>query len=317
MMTRMKLNSRAVRRCQSLDDDSPAHRVAVLCQEGGTRIIDCGVHAPGGISAGLALAEICLADLGRVDVVPGRADLGGGPAVTVRTDHPIAACMASQYAGWQIAGEKFFAMGSGPMRAVRGREAIYDDIGLREQADHVVGVLESSKLPAAAVCEHVASECGVTAEQLTLLVAPTRSIAGGIQVVARSVETALHKLHTLGFDLTRVQSGFGTAPLPPTAADDLTAIGRTNDAVLYGAEVTLWVRGDEESLARLGPHVPSSASRDYGRPFARVFADYDHDFYRIDPLLFSPAVVTFIHLDSGKSFTFGRLAPDVLRESFQ
>lgn len=316
MIAAMNLNLRAARRCDLLADDATAYRIAVMCQEGGARIIDCGVYAAGGIEAGLALAEICLADLGRVHLVSGGSDTWPGPAITVRTDQPTAACMASQYAGWQVAGDKFFAMGSGPMRAARGREEIFQEIGCVEQADRVVGVLETGKIPSAAICDHLASESGVEADKLTLLVAPTRSLAGAIQVVARSVETALHKLHTLGFDLRRVVSGFGQAPLPPMAADDLTAIGRTNDAVLYGGQVTLWVRGDDESLERLGPSVPSASSRDYGRPFGEVFAGYDHDFYRVDPLLFSPAVVTFVNLDSGRSFRFGETNADVLQQSF-
>ncbi len=137
-----------------------------------------------------------------------------------------------------------------------------------------------------------------------------------MQVVARSVETALHKLLELGFDLTRVVAGWGTAPLPPAAPDDLAAIGRTNDAILYGGEVMLWVRGDDHSLAAVGPRVPSSASPDHGQPFATIFARYHHDFYKIDPHLFSPAVVTLANLDTGSTFRFGELHPRVIHESF-
>lgn len=310
------LNELAWRRCQPLIEHSTLHLVSVTRQEGGAQVIDCGVFSPGGIEAGLALAEICLAGLGRVELVPGRADVWAGPGISVRTDHPIPACMASQYAGWQVSGEKFFGMGSGPMRAARGREAIFDDIGHRERPTVAVGVLESGKIPPAAVCEHLASECGVDEEQLTLLVAPTRSIAGSIQVVARSVETALHKLHTLKFDLGRVVGGCGFAPLPPMAADDLRGIGRTNDAVLYGGEVTLWVRGDDASLETLGPQVPSSSSRDYGRPFIDTFERYGRDFYKIDPLLFSPAVVTFVNLDTGRCLRYGEPNSPVLAQSF-
>jgi methenyltetrahydromethanopterin cyclohydrolase len=299
-----------------LADEATAHRVAVIRLEGGARLIDCGLLAEGGLEAGIALAEICLADLGRVHLVPGSPEIWPGPAIMVRTDQPLAACMASQYAGWQIAGDKFFAMGSGPMRAARGREEIFREIGYVEKAERIVGILETGKVPTAAVCEHIAVECQVTAEQLTLLVAPARSQAGAIQVVARSVETALHKLHTLNFDLKRIVSGMGIAPLPPTSADDLTGIGRTNDAVLYGGRVTLWVRGTDEEIERYGPNVPSSSSRDYGQPFGTVFANYDHDFYRVDPLLFSPAQVTFVNLDSGHSFTYGETNADILRQSF-
>ena len=201
------------------------------------------------------------------------------------------------------------------MRAVRGREALFEKIGRKESADAVVGILEAGKLPHEDVCHLVAEECGVAAENLTLLVAPTASLAGAIQVVARTIETALHKLHEVGYDIHRVRSGFGVAPLPPIAADDLVGIARTNDAVLYGGEVTLWVTGDDDSLREFGPQIPSSASPDYGQPFAEIFARYDRDFYKIDPLLFSPAEVWLTSVTSGKTHHAGRTDTDVLRRS--
>jgi methenyltetrahydromethanopterin cyclohydrolase len=312
----MNLNQIALARCEQLVNRATQLHIAVLRDETGARIIDCGVHVPGGLEAGIGLAEVCMAGLGKVDLVPGNSELWTGPAVVVRTDQPVAACLASQYAGWQIAGEKFFAMGSGPMRAVRGREALFEKIGRKESADAVVGVLEAGKLPHEDVCHHVAEECGVAAEHLTLMVAPTASIAGSIQVVARSIETALHKLHEVGYDILRVRSGFGVAPLPPIAANDLVGIGRTNDAVLYGGEVTLWVTGDDESLREFGPQIPSSASSDHGQPFAEIFERYDRDFYKIDPMLFSPARVILNNLETGTSLRFGEFDAQVLHESF-
>jgi methenyltetrahydromethanopterin cyclohydrolase len=274
------------------------------------------VHVAGGCRAGLALAEICMAGLGQVSMVPSELEQLPGAAVAVWTDHPLAACLASQYAGWQVGGEKFFAMGSGPMRAARGREPIFDTIGLREEAEQVVGVLESSRLPQDDVRHYLARECRVDAERLTLLIAPCSSLAGAIQVVARSVETALHKMHEIGFDLSRIVGGYGTAPLPPVAGDDLVGIGRTNDAVLYGGQVTLWVRGEDRMLLELGPRIPSSSSPDHGQPFAEIFERYQRDFYRIDPLLFSPATVTLNNLDTGKVFRFGATVPSLLLHSF-
>jgi methenyltetrahydromethanopterin cyclohydrolase len=224
--------------------------------------------------------------------------------------------MASQYAGWQIAEGKFFAMASGPMRAAARKELLFEQLGYEEQADRVVGVLETSKLPPDDVCEKIARQCSVAPRDLTLLVARTASLAGTIQVVARSVETALHKMHELGYNLKKILSGFGSAPLPPVAADDLAGIGRTNDAILYGGEVTLWIRDDDAVLSEIGPKIPSSASRDFGEPFAAIFERYGRDFYKIDPLLFSPAVVTLMNLKSGRTFRYGELRPDVLAKSF-
>jgi methenyltetrahydromethanopterin cyclohydrolase len=310
------LNERAQRMADHLAANAAAHRVAVSTGGGGARVIDCGIQVPGGLQAGLALARVCLA--GQADVTLLSTEVGGLPCplVQVVTDHPISACMASQYAGWEIKVGKFFAMGSGPMRAAYGKEKLFDDIGCREQSPVAVGVLETRKLPDEDVTGYLCEHLHLAPDKLTLLAAPSFSLAGSVQVVARSLETALHKLHELDFDLGQVVSGMGTAPLPPPATDELHAIGRTNDAILYGGRVVLWVRADDARLAELGPKVPSSSSPDHGAPFAEIFERNNRDFYKIDPLLFSPAVVCFQNLSSGKSHVFGRTEPDVLSRSF-
>ena len=310
------LNERAWQLCDAMSADADALGVSVQSLPCGTRVLDCGVHAPGSIEAGRRLAEVCLAGLGTVGIDSSNPSVWTGPAVRVTTSEPVAACMASQYAGWEIKGEDFFAMGSGPMRAAAGREELFTTIGHRENTDRCVGVLETGRLPPESVCVEIATKCGIARERLTLLVARTASPAGTLQIVARSVETALHKLHLLGFDLAQVQRGVGVAPLPPVADDDLKAIGWTNDAILYGGLVTLVVTADESTIEEVGPRVPSSASPDFGRPFGEIFARYDHDFYRIDPMLFSPAVIGFVRLDKPTEFSYGRLVPDVLMESF-
>ena len=312
----MQLNERAAELCDRMVARSRELRIDVHAGPAGARLIDCGVKAAGGLEAGRSLAEICLAGLGRVDFIPAAAELSSGPAVQVATDHPIAACMASQYAGWQIAAEKFFAMGSGPMRAAVAKEALFDKIGYRERPDVAVGVLETRQFPTSEVVLDIARQCKIDPARLTLLIAPTASMAGTVQIVGRTVETALHKLFELDFDLARVQGGFGVAPLPPVAGDDLAAIGRTNDAILYGGEVTLWVRGDDASLQAVGPRIPSGGSADHGQPFAAIFERYNRDFYQIDPHLFSPAAVTLVNLDSGHSFRFGHTLARVIHESF-
>jgi methenyltetrahydromethanopterin cyclohydrolase len=291
-------------------------RVSVEQTAAGARILDCGVKVVGGLQAGLGLARICLA--GQADVSLTAGDVSGFPClqVAVATDHPVSACMASQYAGWQISVGKFFAMGSGPMRAAYGKEELYDKIPGREQPPVAVGALETRKLPDDAVIDYVRERLQLPAAKLTLLAAPASSLAGNLQVVARSLETALHKLYELQFDLNQVVSGFGSAPLPPVAAEELQAIGRTNDAILYGGRAILWVRAEDEALAGIGPKVPSSASPDHGAPFAEIFKRYGNDFYKIDPLLFSPAEILFHNLKSGTSHCFGRTEPEILKRSF-
>ena len=312
----ISLNANAYQLCEVMEESADEMRVEIREGEGGFHVIDCGIDVEGGLAAGRLLAEICMADLGEVEIGRGDTSIWPGPQVSITTDHPVAACLASQYAGWKITAEGYFAMGSGPMRAVAGKEDLFDAIGRWPREEVAVGVLESDALPPDEVGLKIAEDCGVAPKDLVLLVAPTRSLAGTVQIVARSVETTLHKLHELRFDVSRVVSGFGSAPLPPPAPDQIDAIGRTNDAILYGGEVTLWVRGDEASIEEIGPQVPSAASQDHGLPFADVFRRVDGDFYQIDPLLFSPAVVTLISLDTGRSFRFGKTMPEVLRQSF-
>lgn len=307
------VNELAYQACEALDCELAAQlKIAVQRMPSGARLIDCGAAAPGGLEAGRRLAEICLGGLGQVSLQAAAE----GVSVVVQTDHPLLACIGSQYAGWQVKGENYFAMGSGPMRIAAGKEAVLKEFGLHQPHRHVVGVLETAAPPPEVVLAQLAADCGVAPPMLTVLFARTASIAGAVQVVARSVETALHKLHELKYDLRQVVSGFGSAPLPPIAAKDRLAIGLTNDSVLYGGDVALWVRGDDDELARLGPLVPSSASRDFGEPFGAIFERYGRDFYKIDPLLFSPARITFHNLSTGRTHRFGELRPDILARSF-
>jgi methenyltetrahydromethanopterin cyclohydrolase len=311
----MTLNEQAARLADALAGDASALRIQVH-NVAGARVADCGIRAPGGLRAGLEMARICLAGRGEVRLVPGTLPGLVGPQVQVNSDDPVTACLASQYAGWRVKAGKFFGMGSGPMRAAYGKEAIFDHIPGREKPPVAVGVIETGQLPTEEAVAYLTERLALPAESLTVLCAPAASLAGTVQVVARALETALHKLHELKFDLTTVISGYGVAPLPPVARDDIEAIGRPNDAILYGGQVVLWVNGDDAQLAELGPKVPSSASADHGAPFAELFERYNRDFYKIDPLLFSPAVITFNNLATGRCRTFGRLEPDVLRRSF-
>jgi methenyltetrahydromethanopterin cyclohydrolase len=290
--------------------------IAARTLDSGARLIDAGIDAPGGLEAGLLLAHLCMGGLGHVSFVP--LTIGGDawPGVQVRTDHPAVACMASQYAGWAINHEGYFAMGSGPLRSrARVEKELFGRLEYAEDAARGVLVLEGAASPTRAVVEWVATRCGLAPQALTFAIARTASLAGGVQVVARVIETGLHKMETLGFDVRRVVSAIGTAPLPPVAKNDMRAIGRTNDCVLYGGRAYYTVRAGDDELESLARQLPSSASRDYGTPFYDIFKRYDNDFYKIDPLLFSPGEVWLTSVSSGRTFHGGSLHPQVLRTS--
>ncbi|NND99601.1 MAG: methenyltetrahydromethanopterin cyclohydrolase, partial [Pirellulaceae bacterium] len=312
------INDQTLQRFQRAKAATTSQRTR-LTRVAGAELLDAGIETRGSLQAGILLAELCLADRAAITVTScDPTNFVTDQAVRVQTDDPLTACLGAQYAGWPIQCDDFFAMGSGPMRLLRGKEEVLKELGLTDSGDHVVGILESDKPPTEAAIAMIAQQCGVDPAGIHLAIAPSTSIAGSVQVVARSIETAMHKLHELKFDVRTIVSAVGFAPLPPPAkpGDTVDGIGRTNDAILYGGRVTLWVDCDDDAIDAVADQVPSHSSSDHGQPFAKVFKQYDYDFYQVDPLLFSPAVVTFHSLRTGRTWTRGETALDVLRESF-
>ena len=282
----------------------------------GATVIDCGINVPAGWEAGLVFANICLGGLAQV--ILHWADFAGlrWPAVEVITDHPVRACMASQYAGWFVKNGKYSAMGSGPARAVVQNEELLSKLGYADSAETAVLCLESGKLPDEETVDFIVEKCGCDPQKVYILVAPTASAVGSLQIAARSVETGLHKLMELGYDIGRIKSGWGICPVPPVAGDDLTALGRTNDAILYGTTVHYNLEDADDNLSSLIERLPSSSSKDYGIPFQELFSRYGN-FYDIDSLLFSPAEVWLSNTKTGCSFHAGKIRSDLLEKSFK
>jgi methenyltetrahydromethanopterin cyclohydrolase len=315
-VTELALNARAASIADRMAAEHVELRVRVSTLACGTRVIDAGIDAPGGLAAGRAIVDVCMSGLGNLSFVP--LDIGENQyqGIQVWTDHPWIACMASQYAGWALQVGDYFAMASGPLRAVaRVEHELFDKLGYAERAERGVLVLEGRTLPTDDVATYVAERAGLAPSALTFVVAPTASIAGGVQIAARIVETGLHKMDALGFDVRHVVSAHGTAPIPPVAKNDLRAIGRTNDCMLYGGQARYVIRAEDASLEELAKQLPASASADYGTPFYEIFQRYDRDFYKIDKLLFSPGEVWLTSATTGRTFHGGRLDATVLRDS--
>lgn len=295
--------------------------IGVMQHETSATIIDAGIVFTGGLAAGIGIAEICMGGLGQV-VLDKNTPFKNGALqieplqIKVQSTSPVLACLASQYAGWALSHEKFFSLGSGPARCLAQREELFKELNYQDVAQKTVLVLETDKIPPAEIIQKVARDTQIKAENLTFILTPTKSLAGSTQIVARVLEVALHKLHTLHFPLDAVVSGAGSAPLPPVSTDFLTAMGRTNDAILFGGDVQLQVQCSDAEAEKLARELPSSASKDYGRPFAEIFKAVNMDFYLIDPMLFSPAKVTITNLTTGNCFVGGVLNETLLNLSF-
>jgi methenyltetrahydromethanopterin cyclohydrolase len=316
----ISVNARAFALVERLVQDEAELRIAVNQGERGETLVDAGARVTGSIAAGLRLAAICMGGLGSVEIVPSSVTPRWPWTVVVRSSAPVTACLASQYAGWNLAygsgPDAFFALGSGPARALARTEPLFADIAYKDAATTGTLLLESGRPPPAAVVDKVATACGLAPHQLTFLYAPTQSLAGAVQVVARVLEVALHKAHALKFPLARILDGVGAAPLSPPHPDFVTAMGRTNDAIIFAGRVQLFVSGPAGEARTLADALPSRHSRDYGRPFAETFKRFKGDFYAIDPMLFAPAEVIITAIETGESFAAGGVDVGLLDAAF-
>ena len=318
--SRISVNEGAARLVDALRADAARLEIGVETGSLGETVIDAGAKRRGGIEAGLRIAGVCMGGLGELSLTPDGALPRWPWTISVRSSQPVLACLASQYAGWSLSHGKgrdaFFALGSGPVRALARKEPLFEVLGYRDEASRATLVIESGRAPPAEVIAKVAGDCGLPPSALTVIFAPTQSLAGGTQVVARVLEVALHKAHALKFPLECIVDGMGAAPLSPPHPDFMIAMGRTNDAIIYGGRVHLFVTGPADDAKALAEALPSGTSRDYGAPFREVFKRFNGDFYAIDPMLFSPAQTMVTAVESGATFRAGAVDGKLLEASF-
>jgi len=316
--SKFSVNRKAWHLAEKLCDSPEKYGVIAKETSHDVTLIDAGISAKGSLEAGKIITEICLGGFGEAKISSKKYNDLTLPSIFVSTDYPAISTLGSQLADWQIKVGDYSAIGSGPARALaRKNRQLYEKIGYKDSADMAVLVLETSKEPPDSVIKQIHRECGVKPNKLMLILAPTTSIAGSTQVSGRIVETGLHKLMKLGLDPKLASHASGSAPIAPVHPKFAEAMGRTNDAILYMGEASYDIEGyrDDEKLRKIVEKTPSSASPNYGRPFLQIFKEANYDFYKIDPNLFAPAVVTVNNVETGSVFKAGKINLDVFKRS--
>jgi methenyltetrahydromethanopterin cyclohydrolase len=314
----LSVNREAWKLLEMLLGNPEFYGVKVEKASSGTIIVDAGINVLGGFQAGRVITEICLGGLGKAEITCRRYGDLELPSIVVYTDHPVIATLGSQYAGWQINEEGCFAIGSGPARALALKpKEICREIGYKDDFDKALVVLETEKFPPAKLMDCFARDCKVLPENVAIILTPTTSLAGATQVSGRIVETGIHKLRRLGLDPNVVLYAWGCAPIPPIHPKFAKAMARTNDALLYGGTAYYTVECDDETkLIEIVKKAPSMASKAYGKPFIEIFKEAKYDFYKIDPNLFAPAIVTVNNVKTGNTFECGEINVKALTKSF-
>jgi methenyltetrahydromethanopterin cyclohydrolase len=324
--TKINLNKSALGLIKKLCDEADKYAVTVEQTESDATLVDAGIKAEGGFLAGELVTEICLGGYGKAQVLPVQYADVVLPSIFVYTDHPTLSTLASQFAGWQIKLDNFSAIASGPARALAIKpKDLFEKITYKEESEVAVLVLETEAKPSETVVEQIAAKCKVLPKNLFLVLFSTTSLTGATQVSGRIVETGLFKLMKLGLDPRLVTHAWGYAPIVPLHPKADEAMGRTNDAVLYGGTANYIVsQEDDEKLENLVKLAPSSASKmlqearklaEKNPRFLDIFKEAGFDFYKIDPDIFAPAVVVVNNLRTGKTFRAGSLDIEVLKGS--
>lgn len=285
--------------------------VAVARLDNEATVLDFGVEIPGGLEAGLLLTEIATAGLSTVGTTVDT--VAGAPLthVELSTDHPALALLCGQKAGWELSLDDFEGLGGGPARALVAEEDVFQRVGYRDEFDFAVLTVEADTVPDASVVEQVAEMADVPESGVFVPAFSAASITGSVQTAARAAELAVFRLSELGYDPLDVLSATGSAPVAPVGADEQEAIARTNDALAYGGRVHLVVDEPFDCF----DEVPSTATAEYGTPFADIFAEAGWDFYEVPETLFAPAQVT-VDVVGGPTEVYGEVNHDLLAGSF-
>ncbi|HEY3316636.1 MAG TPA: methenyltetrahydromethanopterin cyclohydrolase [Bacillota bacterium] len=313
------VNQEAARIVKDIIAQSAKLNVDVFKLKNGTTVVDMGVRARGGLMAGIRFIEATIAGIGQVSM--GTFPLEGIelPTVQVLIDHPAVTCLSSQFSGWRFPGLKYdnlAPLGSGPARAMALRDIFAKAVAYKDDNHEAVLAIQGSQLPDEKIADESAAACGVDPENLYLLVAATGSVAGAMQVVARSVEPSMWRIKVKGFDPAKVVCGVGTAPLPPVIRDELRAMDRVNTSLLYGTTATLYVDCADEEVEAVIDKLPLQASPLFGTPFLDIFRAGNYDFYEIDKDVHTVARFVMNNIATGRTFSAGMIRPDLLAKSF-
>ncbi|TXT60359.1 MAG: Methenyltetrahydromethanopterin cyclohydrolase [Promethearchaeota archaeon] len=323
-MKNLSVNDEGYKIVEKILQDPDFYSIKVSKLSNKATIID---GSQGTYEFGRLVGEVCLGGLGSCKFI--NSSLKGNliPSLLVETSHPPIALVGSQKAirltiKTQKEGKtkKRSYLASGPFRAkARLDQELYDSINYFDDSTKSVMVFEESKIPNEEKMEKIFEKCKLDPEHTVAIFTPTNSIPGSVQIAARIIKTGLHILREQDFDPLYLKYAMGTTTIAPVAKDEVRAMGRTNDSIIYGGKVYLTVEVPEEEepqMVELLNQSPSSVSPSYGKPFYEMLKEVDFDFYKIDGKLFAPAIITINNLETGKLFTAGNVNEEVLWSSY-
>lgn len=313
----LSVNAESMKIVRKMLESPEALGIEVSRFANGSTLIDVGQRAPGSWQAGRYFTLITAGGLGEVSFESFMLGDVRLPAVRLMVDRPMEACMGCQVAGWRLAGEPDAPILAGPARTLNNPPDHHVVLsGYRDRYHEGVVTVQMSRPVTEEMAAIMAKACNLAPDNLYILASRHACLVSTIQVPARGIETAMHRLDLEGFDLHRIQHAYCSGPIPPLIDDEMTSMGRINDALYYGSEVTLYVDAPDEMLEPLVPKVVSEVSPLARRSFAELYRDANYDFHAIPMDAHTPAVLHMTNVKSGRTFSAGHFDDEVLQRSF-
>lgn len=291
--------------------------VIVSTLKNGTTVVDMGQKAKGSWLAGKYYAEITMGGMGEVTFDSFQLDEYTLPSVKVTSANPFLAGWVSQKHADPLPGAENQPILAGPAKALlKPPDASIVYANYHDNSDIAVAPFQTSAPITEDFANWVADACQLNPKNLYILVAPSNSLVCAIQVAARPIDNLMHRLHEEGIDIHQVSYAFSSSPVPPLAEDELEAMGRINDSMLYGGQVLIYLNGNDPDIQRILPNLPTRSSNQYGKTFRQIFVEHDMDFHKIDLRIHSVALVQINNIATGNCFSAGAIDRGMLRKSF-
>ncbi|MCJ7823624.1 MAG: hypothetical protein MUP44_01860, partial [Anaerolineales bacterium] len=263
------LNQAAMQIIGPILDDPQRYGALMIKTPKGATILDMGLEALGSWLGAKMYVEA--AHGGMADVTFGRMQIKDLEVATVELmiDDPMLSVVSCEAGAWKLGDGDFVPVGSGPARAKARAEPWATRIEYEDPSDYVLLQMQINRLPEEAVLEFVADACKIPLSNLTVMVAPSASLVGSVQVASRAFEQCIIGLgRNTDFDIKTIKHGYGRAPIAPVIKDEVKAMGRINDALVYGGIGGMWLdHPDDDEMRRTAEALPFPvrAGDDYGK----------------------------------------------------
>lgn len=226
------------------------------------KVLDMGVEAQGGWSAGKVLVEAGIEGLGYVNY--GEFYLNGFalPTVDVYYDNPT---LTGLPLTCQLEGQVLFTF--------KNSNFSYAEV---------------NQLPDKDLLEKMVEFAQAGGQQSFLVITKPTCLVAAVYSAARAVPLVLEELLGNGLKREEIMWAWGTSPLPPITDDLNVMANRKSAALQYGAVTSFWVRAEEWRIREtLDKAVPYGEIRIHSLSDAKTLVKGSVDKARLRELLLS------------------------------